>query len=112
MPVWLALPPSDCRRQAVTASEHARSVPGGVNALPGTRPTQMGCFPLQSMPKQHCILACGTLTCAWMTKPSLAMRPTGLMEHRVLARDSGPSVTLEMVYSASSTCIADLLYVR
>ena len=45
-----------------------------------------------------------TPTCAWMTKPSLAMRPTGLMEQRVLARDSGPSVTLEMVYSASSTC--------
>ena len=32
------------------------------------------------------------------------MRPTGLMVHLVLASDSGPSVTLEMVYSESSTC--------
>ena len=46
----------------------------------------------------------GVRACALITKPSLAMRPTGLMEHRVKARDSGPSVTLEIVYSVSSTC--------
>lgn len=61
---------------------------------------------LQSMPGRHLLLNYKLPTCAWMTKPSLAMRPTGLMEQRVLARDSGPSVTLEMVYSASSTCNA------
>ena len=42
--------------------------------------------------------------CAWMTKPSLAMRPTGRTVTRVLASASMPSVTLVTVYSASSTC--------
>lgn len=53
------------------------------------------------------MIVCGRTvrTCACITKPSLAMRPTGLMEQRVKARDSGPSVTLEMVYSVSSTCM-------
>ena len=50
--------------------------------------------------------------CAWMTKPSLAMRPCGRTEHRVLASASGPSVTPCMMYSDSSTCGAVCCTVR
>ena len=47
-----------------------------------------------------------------MTKPSLGMRPCGRTEHRVLASASGPSVTLCMMYSDSSTCGAVRCKVR